>query len=507
MEDFGVETIVVVAGISTFVLGFAVGPLIWAPLSEVFGRRPLFIWPFVAMTAFNAGTALAPNATALIVMRFFAGAFGSSPMTNTGGSLSDMFNANQRGLAVALFAAAPFMGPVAGPIVGGFTGQTVGWRYVMWVMTAFTGVVLLAGALWFPETYAPVLLRQRAHKLSALTGQVYRSKYDAKGEVHVAQLLATSLVRPWQLLFREPIVFMLSIYIAIIYGVLYLLFAAFPIVFQRGYGWTPGIGGLAFVGVAIGMVIAVLYNIIDNGRYVRIAKAAGGMAPPEARLPPAIVGAFAIPIGLFWFAWTNTLDAWIVCELATIPFGFGLVLVFLSSLNYLIDSYLIYAASVMAASGVLRSLFGAAFPLFTKDMYANLGVHWASAIPAFLALACVPFPILFYVYGARIRATCKYSSEASAFLAKMMAASAPSAKTVGEVKVAMPAGGFKGAVDGKGEGEEVGTAKTTGLSGYSDFTEAAEASHESGLSDSAVGVAAEVEPKGSGLPGTPEEKV
>jgi len=126
-----------------------------------------------------------------------------------------------------------------------------------------------------------------------------------------------------------------------------------------------------------------------------------------------MVGAVFLPIGLFWFAWTNGKSVpFIVSIIATAPFGFGMVLVFLSIMNYLIDAYTIYAASVLAANSVLRSLFGAAFPLFTTQMYNKLGIHWASSIPAFLALACVPFPFLFYKYGEKIRERCKYAAEA-----------------------------------------------------------------------------------------------
>lgn len=88
-------------------------------------------------------------------------------------------------------------------------------------------------------------------------------------------------------------------------------------------------------------------------------------------------------------------------------------------MNYLIDAYTIYAASVLAANSVLRSLFGAAFPLFTGKMYSGLGIHWASSVPAFLALACVPFPFLFYKYGASIRRKCAYASQSEAFMQKM----------------------------------------------------------------------------------------
>jgi len=210
-----------------------------------------------------------------------------------------------------------------------------------------------------------------------------------------------------------------------------MLFSAFPIVYQQNRGWSEGVGGLAFLGVAVGMLMAVGYSIWDNKRYLRACAAdPDGIAPPEARLPPAIIGGVAIPIGLFWFAWTNYPSIhWIASIAAGVPFGFGMVLVFLAIMNYLIDSYVIFAASVLAANAVLRSLFGAAFPLFTRQMYDNLGIHWASTVPAFLALACVPFPFLFYKYGRPIREKCKYAAEAAAFMAQLREESAQTQST------------------------------------------------------------------------------
>lgn len=288
-------------------------------------------------------------------------------------------------------------------------------------MAIFTGVLWICCAFTVPETYAPVLLRKRAEKLSKLTNKVYKSKAEVQGgRTSAVDAFKTALSRPWVLLFREPIVLLLSIYMAIIYGTLYMLFGAFPIVYQQGRGWSPGIGGLAFLGVAVGMVTAVIYSIWDNKRYAKVVRESSGPAPPEARLPPALLGCLTMPIGLFWFAWTNSPDIhWFPSIAAGAPFGFGMVLVFLSCMNYLIDAYLMYAASVLAANSVLRSLFGAAFPLFTTYMYRDLGIRWASSIPAFLSLACVPFPFLLYKYGATIRLHCRYAAEAAAFLQKM----------------------------------------------------------------------------------------
>lgn len=289
-------------------------------------------------------------------------------------------------------------------------------------MAIFTGIVWIIGTLCIPETYSPVILRKRARQLSLITNHVYKSKLEIQhGTKTITQEFSTALSRPWLLLFREPIVFLLSIYMAIIYGTLYMMFGAFPIVYQQDRGWSPGIGGLSFIGVMVGEILAVIYCIfIANPKYMMVSDAHNGAAPPEARLPPTMLGSIFLPVGLFIFAWTNYPSfPWIVGIIATAPFGFGMVLVFLSISNYLIDSYVIYAASVLAANSVLRSLFGAAFPLFTSYMYKNLGIHWASCVPAFLALACVPFPFLFYRHGESIRLRCKYAAEAAKALEEM----------------------------------------------------------------------------------------
>ncbi|KAL8279684.1 hypothetical protein RQP46_007997 [Phenoliferia psychrophenolica] len=432
IEEFKVKEIMVVLGVSLFVLGFACGPLLWAPASEVFGRRNTFILSYVIFTAFNAGAAGANSMNTLLVLRFFAGAFGSSPLTNAGGTVADVLDANERGLGMAIFAAAPFLGPApVGPITGGFLGDAYGWRWVEGYIAIFSGTLAIIGIICIPETYAPTLLRRRAALLQKVTGKVYRAPSDAKGLLSIKALMKTSLSRPWKLLFTEAIVAAISIYMACVYGTLYMLFAAFPIVFQQGHGWNAGVGGLAFLGVLVGMLISVAYTIfVENPRYVRVAKAAGGRAAPEARLPVGIAGGVCLVVGLAWFAGSAGPKVhWIVPILAGVPFGAGLVFVFLSLMNYLIDAYTVYAASVLAANSVLRSLFGMAFPLFTTDMYKNLGVNWASAVPGFLALACFPFSIIFWKYGARIRAKSTMSVEADRILASMMRPRAPPAET------------------------------------------------------------------------------
>jgi len=155
IAEFRCSQEVYTLGISLFVLGFAIGPLLWAPLSELYGRQLLFIGTYFGLTAFNAGAAGSQNIQTLIILRFFAGAIGSSPLTNAGGVIADMFPAKQRGLAMSLFAAAPFLGPVLGPIVGGFVGETIGWRWVEGIMAIFTGTLWIIGSFPHPRDVRP----------------------------------------------------------------------------------------------------------------------------------------------------------------------------------------------------------------------------------------------------------------------------------------------------------------------------------------------------------------
>lgn len=299
-------------------------------------------------------------------------------------------------------------------MIGGFLSMNAGWRWVEGLFAAASGLVWLTVSFTVPETYAPVLLRKRASKLSQITGHHYRSNLDIgrEGET-LAKRLRTVFSRPWVLLFTEPIVLLLTFYAALIYGTLYMLFAAFPIVYQQERGWNPGVAGLPFLGVLVGMLSAIIYTIWDNNkRYINCqSKYKNGIAPPEARLPPCMLSALTIPIGLFWFAWTNSPSIhWMAGIAALAPFGFGLVIVYMGIVNYLVDAYTIYAASVLASMSVVRYMFGGVFPLFTGYMYRGLGIHWASSIPAFVAVGCIPLPFVFYVYGERIRKRCKYAA-------------------------------------------------------------------------------------------------
>ncbi|GAA5841535.1 hypothetical protein JCM3766R1_003979 [Sporobolomyces carnicolor] len=403
---FGQDIEVLTLGISLFVLGFAFGPLLWAPFSEQWGRKNIFLVSYFPFVLFNIACARAQNIETMLVCRFFAGFFGSSPLTNSGGVISDLFNPAQRALGISIFALCPFGGPIIGPIVGSFIGVSTSWRWIFYVLIIFSFVMFVLGFL-NPETYAPVLLRRKANKLQKETGKVFRSQFDLHPmfAAPLATKMKTAIARPFVLLFKEMIVLLMSLYAAFIYGVLYLFFGAIPIVFNQDRGWSPGIASLAFIGIGLGMITAVIANVFENKRYVKALIKAGGSLPPEARLPLCCVAGVMLPVGLFWFAWTTQPSVhWIVPIIASFPFGMSMVLVFLTMFSYLIDVYYVFAASALAANAVLRSLLGFAFPLFTRAMFERLGTQWALTLLAFLALAFTPIPFLFYYYGDRIRA-------------------------------------------------------------------------------------------------------
>ncbi|KAF5386739.1 hypothetical protein D9615_001788 [Tricholomella constricta] len=422
MRDLRISEDVAILGISLYVLGFALGPLVFAPMGEMFGRRIVFLVTLSVYAVFQIGGSLGHNLPTLLSCRLLTGIFGSSPLTNAGGAVSDIWNARERGLASAIYATVPFLGPeVIGPIVGGFVAQNphLGWHFNFWLIFLFSGITLVLGYFVTPETYGPVLLRRRAARLSAASNGIVHhvSKHDLHRSRSFLHVMRVNLSRPFVFIFTEPIVLLLAIYISIMYGTLYALFSGFPIVFQHHRGFTPGQSGLAFLGVGFGIVLGIASQSYQNRIYRRTMDSSPtGRAPPEARLHTAIMGGVLIPIGLFWFAWTTSPSIhWIVPVLAGIPFGAGVAQILQSLTTYLMDTYPLYFASSIAATIVLRSCCGAAFPLFSPSMFKTLGDQWAMSVFAFLALICAPIPMLFFKYGwwirSKSRVACKdYSS-------------------------------------------------------------------------------------------------
>ncbi|KAL1982034.1 hypothetical protein VTN96DRAFT_1804 [Rasamsonia emersonii] len=410
-EEYHVSTEVTTLATSLPVFGFAVGPLVWGPLSELYGRKfPLF-FGYAVFAIFQIPVAVAQNLQTIMVPRFFIGFFGCAPLAIVGGALADIWDPVDRAVAVAWFSAATFGGPTFGPILGGFIVQSyLGWRWTAWITliaSSFFGVIAF---FVVPETYAPVLLQRRAARLRLETRNwALHSRLDEHRPT-LNDIVVRYLLRPIQMLILEPILLCVSIYLALIYGILYLTFEAYPVSFQEVRGWTnAGVAALPFLGILVGVVLgSLLIMAITKTRFARKLKKHGRVVPEE-RLPPMIIASVLLPAGLFWFGWTsNPHVSWVPQVIAGVPIGLGILVIFMQGLNYIIDVYMMFANSAIAANTLLRSGLGGAFPLFAVQMYHKLGVNWASSLLGFLTAAMVPIPILFFFYGAKIRAMSRY---------------------------------------------------------------------------------------------------
>ncbi|WPH05002.1 MFS general substrate transporter [Acrodontium crateriforme] len=410
-KEFGVSTEIMIFATALFVLGFACGPIVWGPLSELYGRKlPLFTG-LACFAVFQIPCAMAPNLGTLLLCRFIGGFFGCAPLSIVGGALADFWIPVDRGIAVSIFSGATFLGPTMGPLVGGYLTQTpgLGWRWTAWVTLFAT--MFFGSISWFvyPESFSPVLLQRRARRRRHKTKNWAIHAPADEVEINGRALLAKYLSKPFLMLIYEPILLLMTIYISFIYGILYLFFETYPLTFHAQRSWSLGKTGLPFIAVMVGVIAGGVVNFIFvKTRYVRILKLKGRV-PPEERLVPMMVGAVALPAGLFIYAWTSDMKSSWPQIVAGAPCGMGIVLIFLQGLNYIIDCYMMYSNSAIAANTFVRSCFGAAFPLFAIHLYRDLGVKWATSLLGFIALGLMPVPVLFFTFGERIRKMSRFT--------------------------------------------------------------------------------------------------
>ncbi|ETN39020.1 uncharacterized protein HMPREF1541_07062 [Cyphellophora europaea CBS 101466] len=405
MRDFNLSNETIGSFIvSIYVLGYAVGPLFIAPLSEVYGRLPVYHTCNFFFFIWTLACALAPNVGGLLAFRLLAGLAGSCPITIGGGSIADLFSQSERGAAMALFALGPLFGPVIGPVAGGYLSQAAGWRWVFWVLTIAGGVATVSALLLMRETFEPVLLERRTRKLRKETGNPdLRSKLDSG--ITKKEFFIRAIVRPTKMLIFSPTILIFSIYMAIVYGYLYLLFTTLTLVFESQYHFDQGSIGLTFLGIGVGSLLGLgIFGSLSDKLMKRLTAKHGGEMKPEYRLPPLIPASCFIPIGLFWYGWSAEKKVhWIMPIIGTGWVGLGLIAMFMSIQTYFVDCFTVYAASAIAANTVLRSLMGAFLPLAGPKMYRTLGLGWGNSLLGFVALSMVPVTFIFYWKGEYIR--------------------------------------------------------------------------------------------------------
>ena len=407
-DDFNIS--VEAAGLITtlFLLGYCAGPLFWAPLSEFYGRRWIFYISFTLYLAFGFLCAFTPNFAGLLVGRFLTGTAASAALTNAPGILADIWGPTERGNAMILFATMTFVGPALGPVVSGFLQLKKTWRWTFYVLLWMAGVTELL-LITLPETLPMIALRNKAQSSRRTPGNENVKAPVEASDRSLGSIFKVALTRPWRLLI-DPISFFVAIYYAVVYTLLYMLFSIYPIVFQQKRGWNAGVGELPLIGTVIGACLGGLALSI-NSQIAQKKSPRNRKAVPEDRLPGAMVGGVMFAVTIFWFAWTAEYDSvhWAVPTVAGTFLAMSILLIFVVFINYIIDSYLMYAASAVAANTVLRSACAAASPLFTQYMFDALGVGGAGSLIGGMGMLLMPIPFVFYKYGAAIRARSKFA--------------------------------------------------------------------------------------------------
>ena len=256
----------------------------------------------------------------------------------------------------------------------------------------------------FKETHVPAILRQKAILRRNLTSdERWWSRHEDRKSVastfmrHIQRMLVAAVT--------EPILILWNTYTAIIYGIFYMHIVEHVIVFENLRGWSPGLTSLSYSGIGIGCVLCICLEPVFQ-RFLKSCKVnpETGIQAPEAMVVPVCIGAFLVPLGHAWFAWTSTPEIhWMIPILAGVPFGWGICSVFVYANSYVLRTFCSQALPALTGNTVLRSIAAGCLPLATSTMYKTLDPHWAGSILVLLEIVCIPIPFVFYIYGERMR--------------------------------------------------------------------------------------------------------
>ncbi|KAI0205107.1 major facilitator superfamily domain-containing protein [Astrocystis sublimbata] len=388
-NEFGnTNAIVGSTTVSIYLFGYVVGPVIIAPLSEIYGRKTILTSANVFFYLWQIGCALAPNIETLIVSRFFSGVGGAGCLTLGGVIVGDLFRPDQRDLAIGIWNVGPLLGPTIGPLLGGFITKFPGWRYDFWIVLAASSIVTVLLQVVTKETSHKALVRRRLLRTIRESGLTdLKSCYgDSEGK-STSRILLAGLKRPLKMLVFSPIVSLLTLHIAFVFGVVYLLYTTIPAVFEDIYGFSVDLTGLVYLFLGIGNILGwVVCTFFSDRSIVKLATANDGHFEPEMRLKLSVYFGIFLPVTLFWYGWSAQ--------------AHGL---FLFIITYLVDSYPMYSASAIAANVIFRSIVGALLPLAGPPLYDSLGLGWGNSLLGFICIAMIPLPIVFCKFGARLR--------------------------------------------------------------------------------------------------------
>jgi len=416
IQRFGVNIQEASLGLSMYVLAYGVGPLLWSPISEIplIGRNPPYMITYAIFVILCIPTSLVDNFPGLVVLRFLQGFFGSPCLATGGATLQDMYSLIKLPYVLSLWAFAATCGPALGPIVSGFSVQAENWRWSMWEMLWMNGPIFISMLLLLPETSASNILLLRAARLRKITGD---NRLKAQSEIDQANLkpreiAIEALVRPFQLVILDPSIAFTAVYTALVYGIFYSWFEAFPLVYGGMYGMNLGEMGLTFLSVTVAVIISISWYWWYIYFKVEPSIRNHGLGAPERRLIPALFVTFFVPAGLFIFGWTSRPSIhWIVSCIGIVITTIGIFLIIQCIFLYLPLSYPQYAASLFAGNDFIRSALAAGSIHFSSPMFHNLGVDKGITLLAGLTVGCIGGVFALYLFGAKLRAKSRFAAK------------------------------------------------------------------------------------------------
>ncbi|KAL4964978.1 MFS transporter [Aspergillus stella-maris] len=395
---------------SVFILAYAVGPLFFGPLCEIYGRIVVLQTTNAFYLVFNLCCGFAKTKVQLIVFRFLSGLGGSAPQAIGGGVIADLFTPEQRGRALSIYSLMPLFGPALGPIVGAFITEYTTWRWALYATSIADAIIQCVALAFLRETYAPVLLARKRVRLATSTGnESLHTAFDDPDQTLIKKV-QFALSRPFRLLGTQIILQVLALYLMFLVGLTYIFLASLPTLFSSpppdGYGESVGVGGLNYISLALGSFLGAQITAPFQDRiYAALKRRHSSAGCPEYSVPMMIPGVLLVPIGLFIYGWTAEYKAhWIVPNVGVALIALGITIATLCIQTYLVDTYTKYAASAMAAALVLRSLAGFGFPLFASSLYDRLGFGWGNSLLALVSIVIGwPGPVMLWFYGEALR--------------------------------------------------------------------------------------------------------
>lgn len=352
------------------------------------------------------------------MFRFLAGMFGSTPLVCAGGTIFDLWPASSQLYAFPAYSTGAFLGMPSGPPIGAMIAAYTGsWRTVEWFTLTQAGIIFLLVLMLQPETCAPVMLKWKTRMIIEKMKPEERQLAFMNGTWHsqkfgrLLRQLTTALWRSIQLSIHEPIILVISIYLSVLYLIVFALLPGYYFIYSQIYHMPDVLRNMAFYGIAAGFLIAGAIAVAVGKHLRQQMHSNDGEIIPEKRLLYAMYGSPAVPAALFWMAWTSREDVSFWSPIASsVLLGMGVMSVFFSCYQYIIHAYGKYAASGLVFITFARYILAGVMVVAGVPMYEKMGVAWASSTLTVLGLLLVPIPFVLAEFGLKIRSWSRLSS-------------------------------------------------------------------------------------------------